>query len=113
MERGDHLSDLQIFQNALYKPRRRPKSPHVCDIFSLPALHLASAPQGADPFGHYTAELTFDYPDDDEAEPVFECIIPLPSTPSPLASIELPLAEEASEGESDPAFPILHASLRA
>ncbi|TEB31501.1 hypothetical protein FA13DRAFT_1774140 [Coprinellus micaceus] len=102
---GDHLSDLQIFQNALYKPRRRPKSPHVCDIFSLPALHLASAPQGADPFGHYTAELTFDYPDDDEAEPVFECIIPLPSTPSPLASIELPLAEEASEGESDPAFP--------
>lgn len=88
---GDHLADLQILQSALHRPNKKPKSPHVRDIFSLPPSCSVGAP---DIFGAYTAELTFDWVDEDLVEPVFECIIPLPSTPTLSLRVELPPIEQ-------------------
>ncbi|KAJ3534517.1 hypothetical protein NMY22_g6890 [Coprinellus aureogranulatus] len=89
---GDYLYDLETLQKALH----RPKSPPLRKVFSLPPMDGTFPQPAPDLFGDSPSEVDFDYPDEDPLHPVFECIIPLPTTPPPVKPVELPPAEEVT-----------------
>lgn len=88
---GPYLPGLRTLQSLLIPP----KSPHVREIFSLPALEIDEQLEDVLPdlFGP-DANLVFDFPDEQDPESVYECLVPLPSTPPPIPALRLSLPDE-------------------
>ncbi|KAF6756806.1 hypothetical protein DFP72DRAFT_1066192 [Ephemerocybe angulata] len=88
---GPYLPGLRTLQSLLIPP----KSPHVREIFSLPALEIDEQLEDVLPdlFGP-DANLVFDFPDEQGPESVYECLVPLPLTPPPLPALRLSLPDQ-------------------